>query len=233
MDLRANRGQLSYLPATARSARLRLPVSFGGHLTPVTGLGGGEAGHVLGSSYGRWDLTAAPEGWANLTERDRAQPMAKLADVVPGLAEDWSAAPLTGWAGLRATTADHLPLVAAQGGPGGAPGCGSLPDVAKNFPVRQLITNTGWGRGLDVRPNPGIGFPCYANWLPSTRAVPERPSVRNCLPGPAIGPVPYPGAPPYGAAMYGPGGIPLWPGLPPGPPVPGPAQPHMNGQTPP
>ena len=128
---------------------------------------------------------------------------------------------------------DHLPLVAAQGGPGGAPGCGSLPDVAKNFPVRQLITNTGWGRGLDVRPNPGIGFPCYANWLPSTRAVPERPSVRNCLSGPAIGPVPYPGAPPYGAAMYGPGGIPLWPGLPPGPPVPGPAQPHMNGQTPP
>ncbi|MEC9322595.1 MAG: MCE family protein, partial [Actinomycetota bacterium] len=128
---------------------------------------------------------------------------------------------------------DHLPVVAARGGPSGAPGCGSLPDVAKNFPVRQLITNTGWGRGLDVRPNPGIGFPCYANWLPATRAVPERPSVRNCLPGPAIGPVPYPGAPPYGAAMYGPGGIPLWPGLPPGPPGPGPAQPHLNGQTPP
>ncbi len=111
MDLRANRGQLSYLPATARSARLRLPVSFGGHLTPVTGLGGGEAGHVLGSSYGRWDLTAAPDGWEHLTERDRAAPMAKLAEVVPGLAEAWGAAPLTGWAGLRATTADHLPLV--------------------------------------------------------------------------------------------------------------------------
>ena len=85
---------------------------------------------------------------------------------------------------------DNLPIVAAKGGPGGKPGCGSLPDVAKNFPVRQLITNTGWGTGVDVRPNPGIGHPCYANWLPVTRAVPEPPSIRQCLPGPAIGPVP-------------------------------------------
>jgi phospholipid/cholesterol/gamma-HCH transport system substrate-binding protein len=128
---------------------------------------------------------------------------------------------------------ENLPIVAAKGGPGGKPDCGSLPDVAKNFPVRQLITNTGWGTGVDVRPNPGIGHPCYANWLPVTRAVPERPSIRQCLPGPAIGPVPYPGAPPYGAPMYGPGGVPLWPGVPPAPPGPGPANPASNGQTPP
>ena len=61
---------------------------------------------------------------------------------------------------------DNLPIVAAKGGPGGKPGCGSLPDVSKNFPVRQLITNTGWGTGLDIRPNPGIGHPCYAELLP-------------------------------------------------------------------
>jgi phospholipid/cholesterol/gamma-HCH transport system substrate-binding protein len=128
---------------------------------------------------------------------------------------------------------DHLPIVAAKGGPGGKPGCGSLPDVAKNFPVRQLITNTGWGTGLDVRPNPGIAHTCWANWLPTTRAVPEPASVRHCLPGPAIGPVPYPGAPPYGAALYGPGGVPLWPGVPPAGPDPGPANPASNGQTPP
>ena len=128
---------------------------------------------------------------------------------------------------------ENLPIVAAKGGPGGKPGCGSLPDVAQNFPVRQLITNTGWGTGVDVRPNPGIGHPCYANWLPVTRAVPEPPSIRQCLPGPAIGPVPYPGAPPYGAPMYGPGGVPLWPGVPPAPPGPGPANPASNGQTPP
>lgn len=110
---------------------------------------------------------------------------------------------------------DNLPLVAAKGGPGGAPGCGSLPDATKNFPVRQLVTDTGWGTGLDIRPNPGIGHHCWADYLPVTRAVPQPPSVRPCLPGPAIGP--NPGGPPYGAALYGPGGVPLWPGVPPAP----------------
>jgi phospholipid/cholesterol/gamma-HCH transport system substrate-binding protein len=116
------------------------------------------------------------------------------------------------------TYPDNLPIVAAKGGPGGQPGCGSLPDASKNFPVRQLITNTGWGTGLDIRPNPGIGHPCYADWFPATRAVPEPPKIRQCLPGPAPGPIPYPGAPPYGAHLYGPGGVPLWPGIPPAPP---------------
>ena len=111
----------------------------------------------------------------------------------------------------------NLPIIGARGGPGGKPGCGSLPDVAANWPVRQLITNTGWGTGLDIRPNPGIGFPGYADYLPVTRAVPEPPSVRYPG-GPAPGPIPYPGAPPYGAQLYAPDGTPLWPGLPPAPP---------------
>lgn len=113
---------------------------------------------------------------------------------------------------------ENLPVVGAKGGPGGQPGCGSLPDATKNFPVRQLVTNTGWGTGLDIRPNPGIGHPCWANYFPVTRANPEPPSIRQCLPGHAPGPIPYPGAPPYGAPLYGPGGVPLWPGLPPAPP---------------
>lgn len=116
---------------------------------------------------------------------------------------------------------DNLPLVAAKGGPGGKPGCGSLPDASKNFPVRELVTNTGWGTGIDIRPNPGLGHPCWADYFPVTRAVPEPPSIRQCLPGPAVGP--DPGGPPYGAPLYGPGGVPLWPGIPPaetGPPPP-------------
>ncbi len=111
---------------------------------------------------------------------------------------------------------DNLPIVAAKGGPGGKPGCGSLPDVAQNYPVRQLITNTGWGTGLDARPNPGIGHPWWVDYFPVTRAVPEPPSFRGEGP-PAIGPVPYPGAPPYGESLYAPDGTPLWPGLPPAP----------------
>jgi phospholipid/cholesterol/gamma-HCH transport system substrate-binding protein len=123
---------------------------------------------------------------------------------------------------------DNLPVLGAKGGPGGKPGCGSLPDVSKNFPVRYVITNTGFGTGLDVRPNPGIGFPGYADYLPVTRAVPEPPSIRYPG-GPAPGPIPYPGAPPYGAQLYGPDGTPLYPGLPPAPP---PGAPRDPGRTP-
>lgn len=123
----------------------------------------------------------------------------------------------------------NLPIIGARGGPGGTPGCGSLPDVAANWPVRQLITNTGWGTGLDLRPNPGIGFPGYADYFPVTRAVPEPPSVRYPG-GPAPGPIPYPGAPPYGAQLYAPDGTPLWPGLPPAPP---PGAPREPGPPPP
>ncbi|MEE3062425.1 MAG: MCE family protein [Actinomycetota bacterium] len=115
---------------------------------------------------------------------------------------------------------ENLPKVAAKGGPGGKPGCGSLPDATKNFPVRQLVTDTGWGTGLDIRPNPGIGHPCYEQWFQTTRGTPQPPSIRECIPGPAPGPIPYPGAPPYGAPLYGPGGVPLWPGVPPPPPNP-------------
>ncbi|AMO62991.1 virulence factor Mce family protein [Mycolicibacterium phlei] len=124
---------------------------------------------------------------------------------------------------------DHLPIVGAKGGPGGKPGCGSLPVVADNWPVRNLVTNTGFGRGIDWRPNPGIGFPGYMNYLPTTRAVPEPPSIRNLFGGPAIGPVPYPGAPAYGADLYADDGTPLWPGLPPAPP---PMRPRDPGPTP-
>ena len=113
---------------------------------------------------------------------------------------------------------ENLPIVAAKGGPGGKPGCGSLPYVENMYPVRQLVTNTGWGTGNDIRTNPGIGFPAYNNFFPVTRGNPEPPSIRNLFGGPAPGPIPYPGAPPYGAPMYAPDGTPLWPGLPQGVP---------------
>ena len=124
---------------------------------------------------------------------------------------------------------DNLPVIGAKGGPGGKPGCGSLPDVSKNYPLRYLVTNTGWGTGLDVRPNPGIGFPGYADYLPVTRGVPEPPSVRHPS-GPAPGPMAYPGAPPYAAQLYAPDGTPLYPGLPPAPP---PGAPREAGPPPP
>lgn len=131
----------------------------------------------------------------------------------------------------------NLPITGAKGGPGGKPGCGSLPIVDNNWPVRALVTNTGWGTGVDIRPNPGIGFPAYANYLPVTRGVPEPPSVRNLFGGPAPGPnagnppkvIPEPGNYPYGAPMYAPDGTPLWNNLPLAPP---PGAPRDPGATP-
>jgi len=108
---------------------------------------------------------------------------------------------------------------------------GTMPEAfrAAAFTVASVITNTGFGTGVDWRPNPGIAFPAYGNWLPVTRAVPEPPSIRNTFGGPAIGPIPYPGAPAYGAPLYAPDGTPLWPGLPPAPP---PGAPRDPGPTP-
>jgi phospholipid/cholesterol/gamma-HCH transport system substrate-binding protein len=125
----------------------------------------------------------------------------------------------------------NLPVVAAKGGPGGTPSCGSLPDVAKNFPVRYAVTDTGWGTGVDLRPNPGIGHPCWVDFFPVTRGTPKPPSIRQCIPGPAPGPIPYAGAPPYGASLYAPDGTPLWPGVPP-PPKPDPAAPAPPAPSP-
>lgn len=112
---------------------------------------------------------------------------------------------------------DNLPIVGQKGGPGGQPGCGSLPDVTLNWPIRYVVTNSGYGTGNDIRVNPGIGFPGWANYFPTTRGVPEPPSIKN-MNGTAPGPIPYPGAPPFGAPQYAPDGTPLYPGLPPAPP---------------
>lgn len=108
---------------------------------------------------------------------------------------------------------DNLPVVAAKGGPGGKPGCGSLPIVDNNWPQRYLVTNTGWGTGLDLRPNPGIGHPWWINYLPVTRAVPQLPTLHG-VDAPAPGPIVPPGSPPYGAPWYAPDGTPLFPNVP-------------------
>ena len=73
-----------------------------------------------------------------------------------------------------------------------SPAADRLPDVSKNWPLRYLVTNSGWGTGMDVRPNPGIGFPGYANYFPVTRGMPQPPSIRHPV-GPGAGPDPVSG----------------------------------------
>jgi len=56
-----------------------------------------------------------------------------------------------------------------------------------------LVANTGFGTGVDMRPNPGIGFPGTSTTCPS-HAQSRAPSFAIRCPAP--GPIPYPGAPP-------------------------------------
>ncbi|ORW58050.1 hypothetical protein AWC20_12700 [Mycobacterium parmense] len=70
----------------------------------------------------------------------------------------------------------HLPKTNATGGPGGRPSCGSLPDPSANFPVRALVTDTGWGaEPNEIRTNMGVGNPWWANYFPTTKNPPEPP----------------------------------------------------------
>lgn len=70
----------------------------------------------------------------------------------------------------------HLPKVNATGGPGGRPSCGSLPDPSANYPVRQLVTDTGWGAAPnEIRTNMAAGNPWWGNWFPTTKNPPEAP----------------------------------------------------------
>jgi phospholipid/cholesterol/gamma-HCH transport system substrate-binding protein len=70
----------------------------------------------------------------------------------------------------------HLPKVNATGGPGGRPSCGSLPDPSANYPVRQLVTDTGWGtEPNEIRTNLATGNPWWSNYFPTTKNPPEPP----------------------------------------------------------
>lgn len=70
----------------------------------------------------------------------------------------------------------HLPKVNATGGPGGRPSCGSLPDPSANYPVRALVTDTGWGgEPNEIRTNMAVGNPWWSNYFPTTKNPPEPP----------------------------------------------------------
>ncbi|EUA51586.1 hypothetical protein I552_2527 [Mycobacterium xenopi 3993] len=125
---------------------------------------------------------------------------------------------------------DNLPINGAKGGPGGQPGCGSLPDVAKNFPQRYLVTNTGWGTGMDVRPTRAsasrIRRLCPGH--PRRSQTTQHSSSGATSAGSSPGTAGYNSPAPYGAPQYAPDGTPLFPGLPPAPPPGGHANPDRR-----
>lgn len=128
LPLVANRGQIALLPPTEISEALRVPLSFGGHLTPAQIKHNGQSVHVLGSTYARWETPDFSEtSWRDSTESDQAECLQRLAGGLPGLAQAWSRAPLSGWAGLRATTPDHLPIA------------GPVPDAEATLASKDIV----------------------------------------------------------------------------------------------
>ena len=108
LGLHANRGQVSFVAPTPGTRGLRCALTFGGYLTPPVDTDDGEA-HVLGATFDRPDQW--PDGdWRALRDDDDRRNL----DVLNGRLAELGMAPEQvrgGWTGLRATTADRLPVV--------------------------------------------------------------------------------------------------------------------------
>ena len=102
--LRANRGQLAYLPTLNPSPRV--PVTYGGYISPLVDLGDGQQGHVLGATYARRDEMPDAE-WAAIRAADNTDMIENLQAHLPALSPD---VPIGGRTALRATIRDYIPL---------------------------------------------------------------------------------------------------------------------------
>jgi len=106
--IHGNRGQISYVAAGGQSPNIRLPIAFGGYVTPVCD-DGDVAYHVLGATYSRLGETDHQTG--SLSPEDDRTNRDRLAERLPGLAAILNGDIVGGRVGIRATTSDHLPVV--------------------------------------------------------------------------------------------------------------------------
>ena len=123
---------------------------------------------------------------------------------------------------------DNLPIVGAKGGPGGKPGCGSLPDVARTGRCANWSPTPAGAPAWTCGPTPASASPATPTTSRSPARCPSRRASATCRRAGA-GPDPVSGCPALRAHLYAPDGTPLWPGLPPAPP---PMAPRDPGATP-
>jgi len=131
LPLRAVRGQLSELPETALSRRLRAVLTFGGYLTPAIG-----GRHITGATYEREGFD--PADWPQPVAADGHE---RIRSAMPPLIGAWFEAtvPIGGRAAIRATTPDRLPIA------------GELPDAGGAGTGVHALTGLG-SRGLVTAP---------------------------------------------------------------------------------
>jgi len=121
------RGQLTSMASSAASSALKIPLCGAGHILPVDA----HSNHWLGASYG--------DAYGGEDEEN----LAKLTKIPLEAQETWSHHVTGRWAGCRAKTPDHLPLV------------GPVPDVAKFKDKFSALAQDG-GRFL---PHAGAYWP--------------------------------------------------------------------------
>lgn len=102
--LRENRGQLSYL--AARVSGPRVPVTFGGYVSPSVDLGDGLNGHVMGATYARQGEVSC-DAWDTLRDEDTQDMLEGLLRHLPGMS---GADVVGGRVSHRATIQDYTPL---------------------------------------------------------------------------------------------------------------------------
>lgn len=138
LPLEARRGQVSFMPPSDMTKALRTVLLYGGYLTPAD-----HGFHALGATFDPVPTTSSAD--LDLRTADHARNLADIARVLPGL---MAAAPTDiqhGFAGLRCTSPDHLPIV------------GPLPEpqtFAQDF--AQLRHGHPWARYPEARYHAGL-----------------------------------------------------------------------------
>lgn len=107
LPVRPNRGQLTLLPATPASQRLRAVVCQQGYLLPAI-----DGQHVIGATYarGETDTTPCPSDTADNLAKATAISREFIESISGTDAAALTADTLPARAAIRATTPDHLPI---------------------------------------------------------------------------------------------------------------------------
>jgi tRNA 5-methylaminomethyl-2-thiouridine biosynthesis bifunctional protein len=135
------RGQMTRLPAHPLTSSLRCALGYGGYIAPLDA----EGGQWVGATFERGETDAVVHSNAHQAN------LAKLAEIMPQAAEAFSHAVenLSGWAGIRATTPDRLPIIGQAVDAHGEPASGLYVTLAHG--ARGALSGPLGGRFLAAR----------------------------------------------------------------------------------
>ncbi|MFK7839840.1 MAG: FAD-dependent 5-carboxymethylaminomethyl-2-thiouridine(34) oxidoreductase MnmC [Bdellovibrionales bacterium] len=100
LDLRAVRGQVSYIKSNALSEQIQCHLCYGGYASRAI-----EGRHVVGATFQRW------LDHSERIEADNSDNLGKLYDHIPSFPKGLEC--VEDWVGVRCTSKDHFPVVGA------------------------------------------------------------------------------------------------------------------------